>query len=209
MQWQWINWQKLHGFFFFTAAGNARVCLIWGRSWGYKKLLYDSCTDYWHRRRNKDNKDVADMGRCCCSTFSVTYVIQRKIMSIKITSLLKPKKTICFCWHFLKCVICHSAFPAVCLPLLSPKVSISHLRTPGSSHYLLLLSGTRFYDVASHQNLPNKLHFCIFIFYLNKFSSFLPTDLSLSSLNAWMLYCVCFCCHSISIYNHILLAHTA
>lgn len=92
---------------------------------------------------------------------------------------------------------------------VSSKVSISHLRTPGSSHYLLLLSGTRFYDVASHQNLPNKLHFCIFIFYLNKFSSFLPTDLSLSSLNAWMLYCVCFCCHSISIYNHILLAHTA
>lgn len=179
---------KVTWILFFTAAGNARVCLIWGRSWGYKKLLYDSCTDYWHRRRNKDNKDVADMGRCCCSTFSVTYVIQRKIMSIKITSLLKPKKTICFCWHFLKYVICHSAFPAVCLPLLSPKVSISHLRTPGSSHYLLLLSGTRFYDVASHQNLPNKLHFCIFIFYLNKFSSFLPTDLSLSSLNA--LLCV-------------------
>lgn len=117
---------KVTWILFFTAAGNAQVCLIWGRSWGYKKLLYDSCTDYWHRRRNKDNKDVADMGRCCCSTFSVTYVIQRKIMSIKITSLLKSKKTICFCWHFLKCVICHSAFPAVCLPLLSPLLRVSH-----------------------------------------------------------------------------------
>lgn len=49
-----------------------------------------------------------------------------KLCQSRLHLYLSLKKTICFCWHFLKCVICHSAFPAVCLPLLSPLLRVSH-----------------------------------------------------------------------------------